>query len=55
TPPIGNVLNVISGVAKLKFDDAVRGVFPYVLVLYSLLVVFVFIPDLIILPLKWIN
>ncbi len=28
TPPIGNVLNVISGVAKLKFDDAVRGVFP---------------------------
>ncbi|EFA3698796.1 hypothetical protein, partial [Escherichia coli] len=24
-------------------------------VLYSLLVVFVFIPDLIILPLKWIN
>ncbi|WP_426259401.1 hypothetical protein, partial [Shigella flexneri] len=42
-------------VAKLKFDDAVRGVFPYVLVLYSLLVVFVFIPDLIILPLKWIN
>ena len=55
TPPIGNVLNVISGVAKLKFDDAVRGVCPYVLVLYSLLVVFVFIPDLIILPLKWIN
>ncbi|RVE26033.1 hypothetical protein CIG70_00365, partial [Escherichia coli] len=52
---LGNVLNVISGVAKLKFDDAVRGVFPYVLVLYSLLVVFVFIPDLIILPLKWIN
>lgn len=27
TPPIGNVLNVISGVAKLKFDDAVRGAF----------------------------
>lgn len=54
TPPIGNVLNVISGVAKLKFDDAVRGVF-LTSVLYSLLVVFVFIPDLIILPLKWIN
>ncbi|WP_375791518.1 hypothetical protein, partial [Escherichia coli] len=34
---------------------AVRCVFLYVLVLYSLLVVFVFIPDLIILPLKWIN
>lgn len=55
TPPIGNVLNVISGVAKLKFDDAVRGVFLTSRVLYSLLALFVFIPDLIILPLKWIN
>ncbi|EGT7210147.1 TRAP transporter large permease subunit, partial [Salmonella enterica] len=50
-----NVLNVISGVAKLKFDDAVRGVFPYVVVLMSLLVLFIFIPELIITPLKWIN
>lgn len=55
TPPVGNVLNVISGVAKLKFDDAVRGVFPYVVVLMSLLVLFIFIPELIITPLKWIN
>lgn len=52
---IGNVLNVILGVAKLKFDDAVRGVFFYVLVLYLLLVVFVFIFDFIIFFLKWIN
>jgi TRAP-type C4-dicarboxylate transport system permease large subunit len=55
TPPVGNVLNVISGVAKLKFDDAVRGVFPYVAVLISLLVLFIFIPELITTPLKWIN
>lgn len=24
TPPVGNVLNVVCGVAKLKFDDAVK-------------------------------
>ncbi|MDF8907236.1 hypothetical protein OU548_23195, partial [Escherichia coli] len=38
----------------ISYQELVR-TFPYVLVLYSLLVVFVFIPDLIILPLKWIN
>lgn len=54
TPPIGNVLNVISGVAKLKFDDAVRGVFltsRFIFIISRIC----FIPDLIILPLKWIN
>ncbi|WP_149809100.1 TRAP transporter large permease subunit, partial [Salmonella enterica] len=54
TPTVGNVLNVISGEAKLKFDDAVRGVLPYVVVLMSLLVLFILIPELIITPLKWI-
>lgn len=52
---IGNVFNVILGVVKFKFDDVVRGVFFYVLVLYLLLVVFVFIFDFIIFFLKWIN
>ncbi|WP_348251168.1 hypothetical protein, partial [Salmonella enterica] len=38
-----------------KFDDAVRGVFTYVVVLMTLLVLFIFITELIITPLKWIN
>ena len=37
TPPVGNVLNVVCGVAKLKFYDAVKGVAPYVMVLFMLL------------------
>ncbi len=42
TPPVGNVLNVVCGVAKLKFDDAVKGVAPYVMVLFMLLALFIF-------------
>lgn len=55
TPPVGNVLNVISGVARLKFDDAVRGVGPYILTLYAILILFIFFPTIIITPLKWIS
>ncbi|EFO0998612.1 2,3-diketo-L-gulonate transporter large permease YiaN [Escherichia albertii] len=55
TPPVGNVLNVVCGVAKLKFDDAVKGVAPYVMVLFMLLALFIFIPELITAPLKWMS
>ncbi|HHU7364336.1 TPA: TRAP transporter large permease subunit, partial [Escherichia coli] len=43
------------GVAKLKFDDAVKGVAPYVMVLFMLLALFIFIPELITAPLKWMS
>ncbi|HHC4721734.1 TPA: 2,3-diketo-L-gulonate TRAP transporter large permease YiaN [Escherichia albertii] len=55
TPPVGNVLNVVCGVAKLKFDDAVKDVAPYVMVLFMLLALFIFIPELITAPLKWMS
>ncbi|EFI7755983.1 2,3-diketo-L-gulonate transporter large permease YiaN [Escherichia coli] len=55
TPPVGNALNVVCGVAKLKFDDAVKGVAPYVMVLFMLLALFIFIPELITAPLKWMS
>ena len=30
TPPVGNVLNVITGVTKMPFDKAAKGMLPYV-------------------------
>ncbi|MDO5091038.1 MAG: TRAP transporter large permease subunit [Cardiobacteriaceae bacterium] len=54
TPPVGNVLNVITGVTKLPFDRAARGMLPYVALLLSLLVVFILFEDLIILPYKFL-
>lgn len=52
TPPINNILNIISKITKLKFNNTIKNIFPYVLILYSLLIIFIFIPNLIILPLK---
>ena len=54
TPPVGNVLNVIAGVSKLSFDRAVVGVFPYIIGLFAMLIVFLFFPPLITVPLQWI-
>lgn len=53
TPPVGNVLNVITGVSKLPFETCVRGVLPYMVVLFGLLGLFVIFPELILVPLKW--
>ena len=55
TPPVGNVLNVITGVSRMPFEDCVKGVLPYLgsmLVLLFLLTIF---QPLILVPLKWIS
>ena len=54
TPPVGNVLNVITGVSKLPFEDCVKGVLPYMFTLFGLLFLFVIFPGLILVPLKWL-
>lgn len=54
TPPVGNVLNVITGVTKLPFDRAARGMLPYVVMLMALLILFLLFPQLIIAPYKFI-
>ncbi|PJG84243.1 TRAP transporter large permease subunit [Conservatibacter flavescens] len=55
TPPVGNVLNVITGVSKLPFDQAAKGILPYLFMMIALLFTFVFIPDLILVPLSWMS
>ncbi|SEQ16148.1 TRAP transporter large permease subunit [Basfia succiniciproducens] len=53
TPPVGNVLNVITGVSKLPFDQSAKGIFPYLIMMILLLLLFVFVPSLILVPLSW--
>jgi tripartite ATP-independent transporter DctM subunit len=53
TPPVGNVLNVITGVSRLPFEDCVKGVLPYLSVMMLLLLLFAFFPALILTPLRW--
>lgn len=53
TPPVGNVLNVITGVTKLPFDRAARGMLPYVALLLGLLVLFLLFPQLVLVPFRF--
>lgn len=55
TPPVGNVLNVITGVSKLPFDQMAKGVMPYMLMMLLLLFAFIFFPQLILTPLAWLQ
>ncbi len=53
TPPVGTVLNVVSGVAKITMDDAFRGVIPFLIAQLIVLFSLVFFPELVMVPLKW--
>lgn len=55
TPPVGNVLNVITGVSRLPFDKAARGIMPYLIMMILLLLLFVFFPSLVLIPLGWMQ
>lgn len=52
TPPVGNVLNVVCGVGKVRLDVAVRGLAPFILVYIALLILFIIFPQVIVWPLK---
>lgn len=54
TPPVGTVLNVVSGVARISLDDAFKGVMPFFLAQLAVLFGLVLFPDLVLVPLKWL-
>jgi TRAP-type transport system large permease protein len=53
TPPVGNVLNVVCGVGRVKMSVAVRGAWPFILAYLVLLLAFVVAPGLITIPMSW--
>ena len=53
TPPVGNVLNVICGVARIGLDQAFRGVLPFLLAHLIVLFSLVFFPQIVTVPLQW--
>jgi len=55
TPPVGNVLNVITSVGNLKFEKAVSGVAPFALAYVVILLLFVAFPQIITTPLYWMT
>jgi tripartite ATP-independent transporter DctM subunit len=53
TPPIGVCLYAASNITGLKLEEITKSVVPWVLITFVILLVFVFIPQIITIPLKW--
>jgi TRAP-type transport system large permease protein len=55
TPPVGTVLNVVAGVARIRVDDAVKGVWPFLVAQLVVLFLLVIFPELVLTPARWLR
>ncbi len=55
TPPVGIVLNVICGVAKISMSELMKGLWPFLWAELIVLFLLVLFPPLVMLPLKWLT
>lgn len=53
TPPVGNVLSVMSGVGKVPLDGVMRGVLPFLFAHLSVLALLIIFPGLVMTPMRW--
>ncbi len=54
TAPVGTVLNVVCGVARVPMSTAVKGVLPYIGAYMALLALFVIFPSIITVPMSFV-
>lgn len=55
TPPVGTVLYVGSGISKLGIGKITKGIYPFLLVYFVILMLMVFFPDIVIVPMNWLS
>jgi tripartite ATP-independent transporter DctM subunit len=55
TPPVGIVLNVVSGVARVPMGAVIRGVNPFLIAQLIVLVLLIIFPDLVMVPFSWLR
>lgn len=55
TPPVGIVLNVVSGVARVPLGKVIAGVMPFLLAHTIVLLLLVIFPELVLTPLRWLR
>ena len=53
TPPVGTVLNTVAGVGRMKMDEVTKGVMPFMLAEFAILILMVLFPSLVTVPAKW--
>ncbi|SUB00782.1 Neu5Ac permease [Pannonibacter phragmitetus] len=55
TPPVGVVLNVVSGVSRVPLGKVVTGVMPFLLSQIAVLLLLILFPELVLVPLSWLH
>jgi tripartite ATP-independent transporter DctM subunit len=55
TPPVGTVLNVVCGVAKVPMTGVIKGVMPFMVAQVTVLVLLVVFPQIVMWPLAWMS
>ena len=55
TPPVGIVLNVVSGVAKIPMADVVKGCWPFLVAETIVLFLLVLFPSIVMIPYRWLT
>ncbi|MFT3961468.1 TRAP transporter large permease [Propionivibrio sp.] len=55
TPPVGTVLNVVCGVARIPMSGAIKGVVPFMIAQTIVMFLLVLFPDIVMLPLHWMT
>jgi TRAP-type transport system large permease protein len=53
TPPVGTVLNTVAGVGRMKMDEVTKGVMPFMLAEFAILLLMVLFPSLVTVPARW--
>ena len=53
TPPVGTVLNVVCGVAKVPMDGVIKGVLPFLFAEVVAMFLMAFFPELVMVPASW--
>jgi TRAP-type transport system large permease protein len=53
TPPVGSVLNTVCGVAKISMEDAVKGVVPFLIAEFLVLLLLILFPAMVTVPVSW--
>jgi TRAP-type transport system large permease protein len=55
TPPVGVVLNVVSGVARVPLGRVIVGVWPFLLAQVAVLMLLIAFPDIVLVPLSYLR
>lgn len=53
TPPVGTVLNVVSGVARVNLDSVIQGMWPFLIAETLVMFLLVLFPELVTIPARW--